>query len=197
LTTVPASSGAAGSRPFMVAMASTETPELDINAQHFNQKENITVLVAVKGTVGHLDITITAPDRPDLSDTQLYTLIVTGRLELGGGTAGSTAPSDQAASLVGGLMAAQLQKALAKKLPFDVLTIEAGDGLSQARLEAGTYVTSALYVGYVGNLGADPALLQNRNALHLEYELSSRWSFEGEYGDAKTGSADLFWTKRY
>jgi translocation and assembly module TamB len=94
-------------------------------------------------------------------------------------------------------MAAQLQKSLSKKLPFDVLTIEAGNGPGAAQLEAGTYVTSELYVGYVGRLGADPALLQNRNAVHLEYELSSHWSFQGEYGDAKTGSADMMWTKRY
>lgn len=173
-----------------------DTPELDVSANHVNEKEHITVLVTVRGSPGHLQIDIRAPDRPDLTESQLYTLIVTGRLDLGGGTASSTTPADRAASLVGGLMAAQLQKGLAKKLPFDVLTIEAG-GLEAARLEAGTYVTSDLYVGYVGQMGADPALLQNRNAVHLEYQLGARWSFQGEYGDAKTGSADVMWTKRY
>ena len=176
---------------------STSEPELDVSATHVNDQEKITVLVTVKGTPAHLQIAISAPDRPDLTETQLYTLIVTGRLDLGGGTASATTPTDRAASLVGGLMAAQLQKSLSKKLPFDVLTIETGNGLGAAQLEAGTYVTSELYVGYVGRLGADPALLQNRNAAHLEYELGSHWSFQGEYGDANTGSADMVWTKRY
>ena len=105
--------------------------------------------------------------------------------------------SGQAASLVGGLVAAQLQKALSKRLPLDVLTLQAGEGLTGSRLEAGTYLTSKLYAGYVGRVGANPALLQNRNAVRLEYQLSRRWSFDGEYGDVGTGTADLVWTKHY
>jgi translocation and assembly module TamB len=125
-------------------------------------------------------------------------MIVTGRLELGGNTAGSTSPSGEAASLVGGLVASQLQKTLARKLPLDVLTLQAGDeGLTGSRLEAGTYLTPKLYAGYVGRVGADPALLQNRNAVHMEYQLSRRWSFDAEYGDVGTGTADLLWTKSY
>ena len=139
-----------------------------------------------------------APDRPDLSETQLYTLVVTGRLDLGGGrTTGSATPTDRAASLLGGLLASQLQKTLSGRLPFDVLTIESEQGLASTRLEAGTYLTDDVYVGYVGHLGADPARLQNRNAVRLEYQLSRRWSFQGEYGDAKTGSADVIWKKHY
>ena len=177
----------------------TDRPELEVEAHHVTELENITVVVNVKGTPDRLEVTVRAPDRPDLTESQLYTLIVTGRLDLGdsGGTASATTPTDRAVSLVGGLVAAQLQKTLSKKLPFDVLTIETGNGVGDARLEAGTYLTSELYVGYVGRTGADPALLQNRNAVHLEYELTPRWSFQGEYGDAKTGSADMMWTRRY
>jgi translocation and assembly module TamB len=94
-------------------------------------------------------------------------------------------------------MAAELQKVVAKKLPFDVLTIEGGDTMGSAKVEAGKYVASDVYVGYVGRLGADPTLLQNRNAVHLEYMLNTHWSFEGEYGDAKAGSGDVVWTKHY
>ncbi|MEO5769797.1 MAG: translocation/assembly module TamB domain-containing protein, partial [Polyangia bacterium] len=54
-------------------------PELDVSAKHVNEQEKITVLVTVTGSPGHLHISITAPDRPDLTETQLYTLIVTGR----------------------------------------------------------------------------------------------------------------------
>jgi translocation and assembly module TamB len=174
-----------------------DAPRLDITAKHVNETENITVILTAKGALDHLVIAVSSPDRPDLTEGQLYTLIVTGHLQLGGNSAGSASASGEAASLVGGLVASQLQKTLAKKLPLDVLTLEAGEGLTGSRLEAGTYLTNKLYAGYVGRVGANPALLQNRNAVHLEYQLSRRWSFDGEYGDVGTGTADLLWTKNY
>jgi translocation and assembly module TamB len=179
-------------------MGSPDTPELDITAQYTSTQENVTVIATVKGSADHLKMNLSAPDRPDLTESQLYTLVVTGRLSLGGGSSsGSSTPTNQAETLLGGLLASQLQKTLARRLPLDVLTIEGGATAGSARVEAGKYVTSNLYVGYVGRLGADPTLLQNTNAVHLEYDLGSHWSFQGEYGDAKTGSADFIWTKRY
>lgn len=72
-----------------------------------------------------------------------------------------------------------------------------GQDLSGTQLEAGRYVADKLYVGYVGRVGADPSLYQNRNAMHVEYQLSSRWGVDGEYGDVGTGSLDLTWKKNY
>lgn len=177
-----------------------DQPRLDVTAKYFNEAENISVLLTAKGSLDKLTIAVTSPERPDLTEGQLYTLIVTGKLQLGGSgnSAGSASASGEAASLVGGVVAAQLQKTLARKLPLDVLTLQAGDeGLTGSRLEAGTYLTSKLYAGYVGRVGANPALLQNRNAVHVEYQLSRRWSFDAEYGDVGTGTADLLWTKNY
>ncbi len=176
---------------------SPDAPRLDVSAKYVNETENVTVILTAKGPLDHLAIGVSSPDRPELTEGQLYALIVTGRLQLGGNTAGSVSASGEAASLVGGLVASQLQKTLAKRLPLDVLTLQAGQGLSGSRLEAGTYLTSKLYAGYVGRVGANPALLQNRNAVHLEYQLSRRWSFDGEYGDVGTGTADLMWTNHY
>lgn len=177
-----------------------DQPRIDVTAKYFNEAENISVLLTAKGSLDKLAIGVTSPDRPDLTEGQLYTLIVTGKLQFGGSgnSAGSTSASGQAASLVGGVVASQLQKTLAGKLPLDVLTLQAGDeGLTGSRLEAGTYLTSKLYAGYVGRVGANPALLQNRNAVHVEYQLSRRWSFDAEYGDVGTGTGDLLWTKNY
>lgn len=174
-----------------------DRPALDVTAQFVNAESNITVLATIKGSPGHLQTTLTAPDRPDLTESQLYTLIVTGHLTLAGNSSTPSTPAGQAESLLGGLLASQLQSLVSKKLPFDVLTIQTGATAGSARVEAGKYLTSDLYVGYVGRIGADPTLLQNRNAVHFEYDLGSRWSFQGEYGDAKTGSLDLYWTKRY
>ena len=65
------------------------------------------------------------------------------------------------------------------------------------KFEAGCYVTDRLYVGYIGCAGSDPTRYQNRNAVHLEYQISSRWEIDGEYGDLGTGTADLMWRKSY
>ena len=175
-------------------------PTLDATAQYQDNDDNVTVLVTAKGPIDHLTIGVSSPNRPDLNQSQLYTLIITGHLPSTGasGGVGATA-SNEAASLVAGVVAGALQKTLAKHLPLDVLTIDTGGnmGLTGTQLEAGRYVTDRLYVGYVGRVGADPALYQNRNAVHVEYRLTSRWQIAGEYGDVGTGSADLMWKKSY
>jgi translocation and assembly module TamB len=177
---------------------SVDRPNLDMTAQYQNQAENVTVLLTAKGPIDHLTIAVTSSNRPDLTESQLYTLIITGHLQTGG-SSGSSTPTAEAASFLGGVLAAQLQKTLAKKLPLDVLTVDAGggEGLTGTQLEAGRYVADKLYLGYVGRVGADPSLYQNRNAVHVEYQLSPRWGVDGEYGDVGTGSLDLTWKKNY
>jgi autotransporter translocation and assembly factor TamB len=123
--------------------------------------------------------------------------VATGRPPDEGGDV-STVPSAQAASLLGGFLADRLQRTLMRRLPIDVLNIDPGDGLRSTQLEAGTYLGDDLYVAYVGRLGGeDPFLRENQNELQLEYRLSQRWSFEAVYGDARRGSADIVWTRRY
>jgi translocation and assembly module TamB len=176
----------------------SDKPELDVSAQFTDRADNIVVVLTAKGPIDHLTVAVSAPDHPELGESQLYTLIITGHLPTAGGSSGSISATGEAGSLLGGLVASQLQKTLARRLPLDVLTIDAGDnGVSGTQLEAGKYVTDKLYFGYVGRVGADPTRYQNRNAVHLEYQLTARWSFSGEYGDVGTGSGDLIWTKHY
>jgi translocation and assembly module TamB len=175
-----------------------DRPELDVRAEHVNTTENITVVLTAKGPLDKLSVTVTSPTRPDLGESQLYTLIITGHLQGGNSGATSVSPSSQAASIVGGLLASKLQSTLAHRLPLDVLTIDVGgEGVQGTKLEAGRYVTSRLYVGYIGRVGSDPTRYQNRNAVHLEFQITSRWEIEGEYGDLGTGTADLVWKKNY
>src|SRR5689334_4654444 len=72
-----------------------------------------------------------------------------------------------------GELASQAKKALAAKLPLDVLTIESGDeGLAGARLEVGKYLTDKLYLGYSGRLGSpqnqSTTRRENANSVRLE-----------------------------
>jgi translocation and assembly module TamB len=172
-------------------------PTLAVKATHEARKAGIGVRIAVDGPSDNLDLKLSSPGNPQLGDTELLTLLATGHLP-GDRTAGGTAtPGSQAMSVLGGVVAAQVQKGLSKKLPLDVLVIEPGEGLSSTRLEAGTYLTSSLYAAWVGRLGADPFGRENRNEVQLEYQLSRRWSFQGVYGDMRRGSADIVWTKNY
>jgi translocation and assembly module TamB len=175
-------------------------PEVDITAQHESKDEGVTVVVTIKGQLPHTAIAVSSPNRPELTESQLYTLIIAGQL---GSTRNATSPttsaSTEALSLAGGLVAAGLQNALSKSLHLDVFSIDTSGGTSLVgtQVEAGRYVTDRLYVGYVGRIGADPTRYQNRNAVHAEYRLSSRWEIEAEYGDVGTGSADVMWKKNY
>ena len=176
-----------------------DRPELDVRAEHVNTAENVTVLLTARGPLDKMTVSVTSPNRPDLGESQLYTLIITGHLQFGGGSGTTSAsPSAQAASILGGVLASKLQSTLAHRLPLDVFTIDVGgEGVMGTKLEAGRYVTDRLYVGYIGRVGSDPTRYQNRNAVHLEYQITSRWEIEGEYGDLGTGTADLMWKKNY
>ncbi len=147
------------------------------------------------GPADKLQFTLNSPEHPEYGDTELLSLVVAGRLPDEAG--GAMAAGDRATSLVGGVLASKVQKTLAKRLPLDVLTIEPGEGLAGSRVEAGTYLGDDVYVAYVGRVGADPFTRLNRNEVHLEYQLTSRWSFEASYGDARQGGADLIWSKSY
>ena len=156
------------------------------------------MVLTAKGPIDKLEVSVSAPTRPDLTESQLYTLIITGHLQFGGSGATGASPSAQAASLLGGLLASKLQSTVAHRLPLDVFTIDVGgEGVQGTKLEAGRYVGDRLYVGYIGRVGTDPTRYQNRNAVHLEYQITSRWEIEGEYGDLGTGTADLIWKKSY
>ena len=182
-------------RRFDVARDSTvrfegppERPRLDTRIDHFNDRQNVKVWITAKGMVGELDIGFHS--NPIYSQSEILTLLVTGRLDLS--KRSTTETRDQAASLVGGFLASELQKSVLANVPLDVLTI------GPDAIEAGTYLTDDLYLGYVRNLEAAPQQRrENVNAVHLEYEISPRWSLEGEYGDANKGSADLIWKIDY
>ena len=132
------------------------------------------MLLTAKGPIDKLAVSVTSPNRPDLSESQLYTLIITGHLQLGGGDAPGASPTTQAASIVG--RRARVEAAVDAGAPAAARraapSTSGGEGIGGTKLEAGRYVTDRLYVGYIGRVGSDPTRYQNRNAVHLEYQLT-------------------------
>jgi translocation and assembly module TamB len=135
-----------------------------------------------------------------MSETEIYTLLATGRRTLERNS-GASMTSAQAASVVGSLVASQAKKALAVELPLDVFSIEAGDsGLVGTTLEVGKYITDKIYVGYTGRVGPVTTGTQNRensNEVRFEYQFTPQWSLEANYGDARSGGLDLIWSRDY
>jgi translocation and assembly module TamB len=173
-------------------------PYLNITAEHKNERENVTVFVHIRGQ--GKEFTIEPTSEPPMSETEIYTLLATGRSTLERNS-GASMTGSQAASVVGSLVATQARKAIAAELPLDVFSIEAGEGgLEGTKLEVGTYLTDKIYVGYTGRVGATPPSGQSRenaNAVRFEYEFSPQWSLEANYGDARSGGLDLIWSKEY
>ena len=173
-------------------------PSLNVTAVYNNVKAGVKVSMNVQGQAG--DIQLVPTSEPPLTESEIYTLLATGRTNLKRGSGGSEIGSAQAVSVLGSLAASQLKTAVSDKVGLDVLSIEAGDegNLFQgSTLEAGKYITDDLYLGYAGKVGADPTKYENSNAVRLEYQFLPRWSFEATYGDAKSGSADVVWTRDY
>ncbi len=176
------------------------TPYINATAEHNNERAGVKVFVNVRGQ--GKELTIKPTSEPPLPETEIYTLLATGRRTLKAGSGGASMNQGQVASVLGSVLASQARKALAAKLPLDVLSIEAGEeGLTDARLEVGKYLTDDLYLGYRGRLGSpqnqSTTRRENNNAVRLEYQFSPRWSLEGEYGDAQQGGADVIWSKDY
>jgi translocation and assembly module TamB len=172
-----------------------DQPYLNVTAVHTNEREAVTVFVSV---VGHgKDFALKTSSQPPLPDSEIFTLLTTGRrnLKLGGG---SSISAGDAASVLGSLAASQLKTLVAKKLPLDVLSVESGkDGIQTAKVEAGTYLSDQVYLGYQLQLGADRSKAENVNALRIEYQISKSWSLEATAGDAPAGGAELVWGREY
>ncbi len=169
---------------------SPSTPGLNVTAVHVNEKEQVTVFVTVTGR--GKEMTLKATSQPPMPETEIYSLLATGRRSLKRGS-GSSVTGEDAASVVGALAAKELKTALGKKLPLDVLSVEAGaQGASFARIEAGKYIGDRLYLGSVLQVGANPKKENNISA-RLELQLTRQWALEAFFGDNKIGGADVVW----
>ncbi|MDC0710598.1 translocation/assembly module TamB domain-containing protein [Stigmatella sp. ncwal1] len=172
-------------------------PYLNITAEHNNERENVKVFIHVRGQ--GKDFTIEPTSEPPMSETEIYTLLATGRSTLERNSGASMSAGAQAASVVGSLVASQAKKALSAELPLDVFSVEAGDsgGLQGTRLEVGKYISDKIYVGYTGRVGEVANERENSNAVRFEYQFNPSWSLEANYGDARSGGLDLIWSKDY
>ena len=174
-----------------------DVPNLDVHLSHLSPAihpdtgDKVTVFLDVTGSPADFKLASFRAE-PALTETECLAVLLTGKLPGQDGEEQSS--QEQAMSIAGGLIAAQLRRSLMGALPVDVLSIGAD------QIAAGMYLTDRLYVEYTRRIGQDNQTQlrpDNINEMRLEYQLSRRWSFESLFGDAAKGGADLFWKKRY
>ncbi len=178
-----------------------ELAVLDVTGVYASVQSQAKVYMHFSGEV--TDVRITPSSDPPMSESEIYTLLATGRTQLAQSSLGSSTAvggADAGASILGSWAATELKKAVGVALPIDVLSVEVGNderGYNQTRLEAGKYLTDDIYIGYQARTNADPFRYQNANAIRVEYRFLRRWSLQLEYGDANAGSLDAVWSRDY
>lgn len=174
---------------------------LDVRGVYTSVQSQAKVYMHLSGEL--TDVRITPSSDPPMSESEIYTLLATGRTHLAQSSLGSStavAGADTGASIVGSWAATELKKAVGGAVPIDVLSVEVGTderGYNQTRLEAGKYLNDDIYIGYQARTNADPFRYQNANAIRVEYRFLRRWSLQLEYGDANAGSLDAVWSRDY
>lgn len=169
-------------------------PRLDVVAAHPSPYAKVTVHIG--GSVE--DLVLSLRSEPAMSEAEIATLLATGRPQLKRG-GGGVAEASGAASAIGALLSDQLKKGIASKLPVDVISFQAGEeGVFEgSTLEAGSYLTDRVYVGYQRLFTEEEDPRRNQNEVRVEYQLAPRWTLESSYGDHAVGGVDLFWTRDF
>ncbi|MDR0965372.1 MAG: translocation/assembly module TamB [Myxococcales bacterium] len=172
-------------------------PMIDAMIRHENKREGIDVKISVDGTLPRPRIELTS--EPPHSEQELALLIATGRLNQKRGAGGGVAAGEGAGSIVGAFLADRLRRRIGSRLPLDVLQFDMGeDGFSSARIEAGTFLTDDLYLGYRRDFGADPSK-ENVDEIKIEFQLTPSISIESNYGygDESRGGISIIFNKDY
>jgi translocation and assembly module TamB len=174
---------------------------LDVTGVYTSVQSQAKVYMHFSGEV--TNVKVTPSSDPPMAESEIYTLLATGRTTLAQSSLGSSTAvggGEAGASILGSWAATELKKAVGVALPIDVLSVEVGNderGINQTRLEAGKYLTDDIYIGYQARINADPFRYQNTNAIRVEYRFLRRWSLQLEYGDANAGSLDAVWSRDY
>lgn len=171
-------------------------PYINVTAVYTNNKSDdqtkVTVSVVGRGT----DVALKVSSEPALSESEIYTLLATGRPALSRG-GGSSVTATQAASFIGSALAAQAKTLIAKNVPIDVLDFESGENFTGVKFSVGKYLTDKIFVGYSLSPGADQAKGQNQHTVRLEYQMTRSMSLEASAGTAPAADANLMWTRDF
>jgi translocation and assembly module TamB len=169
----------------LYAGGAVTAPGLDIEAV---RKPAPDLVVGVRARGQLRAPTFTVFSEPVMPQSEQLSWLVLGR-PLEGGTSDSERSAMQAAALMLGLSGGDMiGKRVGEELGLDEVTVgtDPGEGVTQASLLVGKYLSPKLFVSY--GIG----LFEPVATLRLRYALSSRWKLVGQAAAAGS-SADLFY----
>ncbi|HYG67100.1 MAG TPA: translocation/assembly module TamB domain-containing protein, partial [Anaeromyxobacteraceae bacterium] len=164
-----------------------------LDAQATWRHASAVVTVTVTGPVR--EPTVRLSSEPPMDEAAIAFLIATGRtsFEPGATTSGGALTATQAGEAAAGAIATQLlDDVLLKQLPLPVDTV----ALDTGGVRAGTYLNDRVYVGYTRRFDAQPTHKENQDEFRVEYQITPRWTLEGQVGDQRS-SGSLIWSKNY
>ena len=167
-------------------------PRLDIRLSH--RFATCTFFVDLVGSVQSPQIVLSA--QPDIyDDKQLVGFLFGSNPD--GGDRGERAATQHGIDLAAWLVLDQVKSRLRRALPFDMLTVNLGDGAEtgQANVTLGKWLTDRLFVAYAYHHGA--ARGENTSEGVLRYRFIRSWLLEMVFGDRGNGGADVLWTKHW
>lgn len=154
-----------------------DNPGLDVRA--VREVDDVTAGIRVGGTLKSPKIDLFST--PAMSESDALTYLVTGRPPGEGG--GESVGLAAALSASGAGSAAE---EVARQLGLDELRVDAGSGLEEASVVAGTYLSPRLYLQYINELAS------RETKLRMRYDINKRLQLEAETG--KSQASDLFYT---
>jgi translocation and assembly module TamB len=170
-------------------------PYVDVKVTYTTNRQPITTVnVALKGKFP--DVKPVVSSQPSLNESQIYTLLATGRTELDLG-AGASLTTESAASAVGQFVASQVRSKLIKEVPIDVFNFEALDNFKNFKIEVGKYLSDTVFVGITGQTAADQSKGENAWTARLEWQLSRSVTLEAWGGTAPAAGLDVVWSADY
>jgi translocation and assembly module TamB len=130
-----------------------------------------------------------------MSESDIYTLLATGRRDLRRSSGSSMSPI-QAASVLGSFVLGEIKTAALKKLPIDLVDVISVDtrteDLTSARFEVGKYLSDSLYLGYTFQPGANRTRGESTHTGRLEFQVSKGVSVEATAAvDAPAAGVDI------
>jgi hypothetical protein len=149
------------------------------------------VTVGVRGPARQPQLVLRS--NPPLAEYQILTLLVTGRANALDDSNGDV--RREAAQLVDRFHNPSLERQLYDRIGVDKLGLGFGDAVDQPILTVGRQITRELYLETVYHHNAPPT--DNLRELHVEYQLTPRFSLDTAYGDAAIGNVDVAWKGRF
>ena len=161
----------------LFADSPVDNPGLDVRA--VRELDQVTAGVQVSGTLKKPKIDLFST--PTMSEGDVLSYLLTGRPQgEGGGESLGIAAAIRASG------AGTVAEEIGRQIGLEELRLDAGSGLEEASVVAGTYLSPRLYLQYINELAS------RETKVRLRYDINKRLQLEAETG--KTQAGDLYYT---